>query len=1037
MLSAFNAQPIVEFKQRDKSKIESILSFGDKVLVGLYTGTLRIYRINEQTKQIAHENGASHPPDESASQPNVRPADLLREVEKFSRRAIEQLAIIKEANILISLSDSYVSIHDVQSYTLQEQLVKTKGASTFAVTSNIVKDPTTGVPSIVSRLAVAVKRKLLLWSWHDTELSSESPEVTLSAAARTLTWADGTNLLCGLNSGYVMVNVESQKITDIVGPGSIGGVTSQEGSRFGSVGATGMGYMGMGSWGPKPLATRLTEGEILLAKDVNTLFVDPEGKALDRRQVPWPVAPEAISFSYPYLISLLSPYKGALEVRNPDTLSLVQSIPLQNASTLHVPQPNVSLAHAGKGSLIASDRCIWRLVSIDYNLQVEQLIAKGELDEAISLLGLLEDALVENKGDTLREVKMQKAQKLFGQRKYRQSLDLFTEVSAPAERVIKLYPRIISGELATIDDAVASDNESVLEANVNHDSEVLAQNGNSSKLVEDTKRSTIGKLKAESKKTTSDASSIRSWIRGEVGEGSDTGSVLGKHSETVSPDKPLEGKDLQTAVLELCTFLVGTRTKLQRYLNPDGSLKDAVSSPPDGSNGTPKPSFDSLLMISSLTDVDREQKLRETAKLVDTTLFRGYMLARPTLAGSLFRIPNFCDPDVVNEKLLESGRYNDLVDFFYGKKLHRPALELLQKFGQTDEDERAPTLHGPKRTVGYLQNLPPEMVDLILEFSEWPLTCNPELGMEIFVTDSENAETLPREKVVSFLQGIDLKLAVKYIEHLIHELNDLTPEFHNRLVSLYLERLKWRGGEKETKDIGFQTDNERAEWRERLLSFLRMSRQYSLARALGLIPRDDPEFYEARAIVLSNMGQHKQALEIYIFRLRDHEKAEEYCNRIHLSQVSPTSTPEQPHAPSASDNDTSPSIYHTLLSLYLSPPPPHSPSWEPALNLLSKHGSRLPASSTLDLIPSSLPIQDLESYFRGRIRAATSVINEGRVVVGLRKTETVESQAMLLLGDDSSGGKGGRNRRVMVGEDRVCGVCHKRLGRSVISVLPE
>jgi Vam6/Vps39-like protein vacuolar protein sorting-associated protein 39 len=91
----------------------------------------------------------------------------------------------------------------------------------------------------------------------------------------------------------------------------------------------------------------------------------------------------------------------------------------------------------------------------------------------------------------------------------------------------------------------------------------------------------------------------------------------------------------------------------------------------------------------------------------------------------------------------------------------------------------------------------------------------------------------------------------------------------------------------------------------------------------------------------------------------------------------------------------------------------------------------------MELIPSSLPVKDLESYFRGRIRAATTVINEGMVVVGLRKTEVVEAQATLLLGEETLQGKGGRNRRVAVEEERVCGVCHKRLGRSVISVLPE
>jgi hypothetical protein len=39
--------------------------------------------------------------------------------------------------------------------------------------------------------------------------------------------------------------------------------------------------------------------------------------------------------------------------------------------------------------------------------------------------------------------------------------------------------------------------------------------------------------------------------------------------------------------------------------------------------------------------------------------------------------------------------------------------------------------------------------------------------------------------------------------------------------------------------------------------------------------KKDPEFFEARAIVLSKMGNHRQALEIYVFKLRDHGKAEE------------------------------------------------------------------------------------------------------------------------------------------------------------------
>lgn len=65
---------------------------------------------------------------------------------------------------------------------------------------------------------------------------------------------------------------------------------------------------------------------------------------------------------------------------------------------------------------------------------------------------------------------------------------------------------------------------------------------------------------------------------------------------------------------------------------------------------------------------------------------------------------------------------------------------------------------------------------------------------------------------------------------------------------------------------------------------------------------------------------------------------------------------------------------------------------------------------------------------------------QSRVVEGLRRTQLVNSQALLLLGDGmgSQGqGQGGRNRRVVISEERVCGVCHKRLGNSVVAVRPD
>ena len=97
----------------------------------------------------------------------------------------------------------------------------------------------------------------------------------------------------------------------------------------------------------------------------------------------------------------------------------------------------------------------------------------------------------------------------------------------------------------------------------------------------------------------------------------------------------------------------------------------------------------------------------------------------------------------------------------------------------------------------------------------------------------------------------------------------------------------------------------------------------------------------------------------------------------------------------------------------------------------------MPASSTLDLIPEVLPVKDLEPYFRGRIRSANTKVNESRIVAGLRNALAFNEEAKLRLGDGLPEGNAGRNRHVLVTDDRVCGICYKRFGRSVLKVLPE
>lgn len=45
---------------------------------------------------------------------------------------------------------------------------------------------------------------------------------------------------------------------------------------------------------------------------------------------------------------------------------------------------------------------------------------------------------------------------------------------------------------------------------------------------------------------------------------------------------------------------------------------------------------------------------------------------------------------------------------------------------------------------------------------------------------------LPREEVADFLEDVDEEISIRYVEHIIDEMNDNSEAFHDRLAELYL-----------------------------------------------------------------------------------------------------------------------------------------------------------------------------------------------------------------------------------------------------------
>lgn len=71
--------------------------------------------------------------------------------------------------------------------------------------------------------------------------------------------------------------------------------------------------------------------------------------------------------------------------------------------------------------------------------------------------------------------------------------------------------------------------------------------------------------------------------------------------------------------------------------------------------------------------------------------------------------------------------------------------------------------------------------------------------------------------------SIKRELAIRYLEHLIKDLQEMSPTFHDRLVSLYLD---------EATDLQLP-DEYRSQVRERLVKFLEETDQYYPERVLA------------------------------------------------------------------------------------------------------------------------------------------------------------------------------------------------------------
>lgn len=334
----------------------------------------------------------------------------------------------------------------------------------------------------------------------------------------------------------------------------------------------------------------------------------------------------------------------------------------------------------------------------------------------------------------------------------------------------------------------------------------------------------------------------------------------------------LEGADLKAALKALIDYLLPVRRKLSNDSNKEDPSK---------------------------------QLLRQ---IVDTTLLKCYLHTSDGLVASLLRLPdNQCHLEETEEALKQFQKFNELIILYSSKGLHRKALDMLtaqcrekkRESGNqaassslSNNSSRSSTPSGTpfnnyhERIINYLQHLPHEHISLMFEYSEWILKEYPEDGLKIFTEDfGSETEHLPRDKVITFLERVNGNLVTQYLEHIIDVWNDSTPANHNLLIYKYRERVnqllpeflrslpegsKLPDPGKEPGDLGVI--------RGKLLTFLKRSKYYSTDVLPAHFLKDG--LWHERALVMGRIGNHAEALSIYIKHLKNADEAESYCNRV-------------------------------------------------------------------------------------------------------------------------------------------------------------
>jgi len=443
----------------------------------------------------------------------------------------------------------------------------------------------------------------------------------------------------------------------------------------------------------------------------------------------------------------------------------------------------------------------------------------------------------------------------------------------------------------------------------------------------------------------------------------------------------------------LIHYLTEQRSRLTKQRLYLLTMQNRSSMPKSLSNSTINSYLSTAISEISLSTIVYYRQLslpdvEALSNIIDTALFKVYMIINDALVGPLLRVQNNCDMDVCEVLLKSQNKYSELIDLYRGKNYHKKALDILISKGESPEE----SMYGPYHIITYLQKLNKTDFNLVLEYSVWVIKHYPEESLEIFTYEKFSSDEMLRDMVVDHLEKHSKDVCIKYLDFIINRLNDTKPENHNKLAQFYLEKIL---------SLNEESD-ERKSYEEKLKSLLEKSVYYTPNLILSQLPKHS--FYEIRAILLSHIGEHRKALSIYFNELNNPEMAEKYC----IKYYNP-------------DDEKVKDVFLTLIQIHMEKQEGSELS-EEVLELLNKYGAYIDATKIMEIFPESTKLNKLGIYFEKFFQELMNRKHNQKIIYNLLKSEQLQVREELMNNQSQS---------IAITEERVCKKCLKRIGTSV------